>query len=147
VQRGNDRLPRFFAETDYRRYLINLREAALKRDCAVHAYVLMINHVHPLVALNAAGYVSRMMQSLGRRYVSRIDTTCPRTGTLWEGRHKACLDIASCSKTPSATNGSLKSAAISNNNACSAPHDSRHTSTSRSTGAPLRRRGRPKKSL
>lgn len=91
VQRGNDRLPCFFTEVDYRRYLINLREVALKHDCAVHAYVLMTNHVHLLVTPKAAGNVSRMMQSLGRRYVSYINTTYHRTGTLWEGRYKACL--------------------------------------------------------
>lgn len=91
VQRGNDRLPCFFAEIDYRRYLINLREAALKHDCAIHAYVLMTNHVHLLVTPRASGQVSRMMQSLGRRYVSYVNTTYHRTGTLWEGRYKACL--------------------------------------------------------
>jgi putative transposase len=91
VQRGNDRLPCFFTEADYRRYLINLREVAVKHDCAIHAYVLMTNHVHLLVTPNAAGSISRMMQSLGRRYVSYINTAHHRTGTLWEGRYKACL--------------------------------------------------------
>lgn len=37
VQRGNDRLPCFFREIDYRRYLTHLREAALNHDCAIHA--------------------------------------------------------------------------------------------------------------
>jgi putative transposase len=32
-----------------------------------------------------------MMQSLNRRYISYINTTYYRTGTLWEGRYKACL--------------------------------------------------------
>lgn len=91
VQRGNDRPPYFFADVDYRRYLTNLREAATKHGCAIHAYVLMTNHVHLLVIPNAVGSVSRMMQSLGRRYVSYINTACHRTGTLWEGRYKACL--------------------------------------------------------
>lgn len=91
VQRGNDRLPCFFAEADYRRYLTHLREAASKHDCAVHAYVLMTNHVHLLVTPQAPGQVSRMMQSLGRRYVSYVNATYHRTGTLWEGRFKACL--------------------------------------------------------
>ncbi|KFN41760.1 transposase, partial [Arenimonas oryziterrae] len=46
VQRGNDRQPCFFRELDYLRYLQELREAALKLDCRIHAYVLMTNHVH-----------------------------------------------------------------------------------------------------
>lgn len=91
VQRGNNRLPCFFTEADYRRYLINLHEAAQKHDCAVHAYVLMTNHVHLLVTPRASGNVSRMMQSLGRRYVGYINRTHQRTGTLWEGRYKSCL--------------------------------------------------------
>ncbi len=91
VQRGNNRLPCFFIEADYRRYLINLRDAAQKHGCAVHAYVLMTNHVHLLVTPRASGGVSRMMQSLGRRYVGYINRTHQRTGTLWEGRYKSCL--------------------------------------------------------
>lgn len=43
VQRGNDRRPCFFQEIDHVRYLDELREAATRADCAVHAYVLMTN--------------------------------------------------------------------------------------------------------
>ncbi len=32
-----------------------------------------------------------MMQALGRRYVRYVNQTYHRTGTLWEGRYKACL--------------------------------------------------------
>ena len=46
VQRGNDRQACFLREVDYSRYLQDLREAALKTQCRVHAYVLMTNHVH-----------------------------------------------------------------------------------------------------
>jgi putative transposase len=35
--------------------------------------------------------ISRVMQSLGRRYVQYINRTYRRCGTLWEGRHKASL--------------------------------------------------------
>ena len=44
IQRGNDRQPCFFREMDYVRYLQDLREAALRFGCRVHAYVLMTNH-------------------------------------------------------------------------------------------------------
>lgn len=49
VQRGNNRQATFFAEADYRYYLDCLVEASAKYDCALHAYVLMTNHVHLLV--------------------------------------------------------------------------------------------------
>jgi len=35
--------------------------------------------------------ISSVMQSIGRRYVQYINQTYRRTGTLWEGRHKASL--------------------------------------------------------
>jgi putative transposase len=51
----------------------------------------MTNHVHLLLTPQAVRGVAGMMQSLGRRYVSYINATYHRTGTLWEGRYKACL--------------------------------------------------------
>jgi hypothetical protein len=40
VQRGNNRQACFYREADYLRYLTNLREAAARYGCHVHAYVL-----------------------------------------------------------------------------------------------------------
>ena len=91
VQRGNDRQACFFDDVDYRIYLTGLREASLRYDCAVHAYVLMTNHVHLLLTPCARGGVSRMMQWLGRHYVGYVNARYRRTGTLWEGRFKSCL--------------------------------------------------------
>ncbi|WP_159015906.1 transposase [Cognatiluteimonas profundi] len=91
VQRGNDRQPCFFAPVDYIRYQDELREIALREGCAVHAYVQMTNHVHLLITPTEAGQVSRVMQALGRRYVRYVNDRYHRTGTLWEGRYKACL--------------------------------------------------------
>ena len=91
IQRGNNREPCFYGEADYRRYLDDLRNAAEKYECVVHAYVLMTNHVHLLVSSSAAYGISQMMQSLGRRYVRYINREYRRTGTLWEGRFKAAL--------------------------------------------------------
>lgn len=91
IQRGNDRRPCFFADGDYARYLDELREVALREGCAVHAYVLMTNHVHLLMTPTEAGQVARVMQALGRRYVRFVNDRYHRTGTLWEGRYKACL--------------------------------------------------------
>ena len=90
VQRGNDRGPCFFREPDYVRYLGLLRELAAREGCAVHAYVLMTNHVHLLLSPSAAGAVARLMQSMGRSYVRYVNDSYERTGTLWEGRYKAC---------------------------------------------------------
>jgi putative transposase len=48
VQRGVNREPFFFAEEDYHCYLHWLQKSAVDWDCAIHAYVLMTNHVHQI---------------------------------------------------------------------------------------------------
>lgn len=45
----------------------------MREGCAVHAYVLMTNHVHLLVTPMTEGAIGRVMQSLGRRYVRYIN--------------------------------------------------------------------------
>jgi len=89
IQRGNDRQRIFFAADDYLAYATWLAEAARDHGCAVHAYVLMTNHVHLLLTPADAESVPRMLQSLGRRYVRAINARRRRTGTLWEGRYRA----------------------------------------------------------
>lgn len=91
VQRGNNREPCFFCDRDFALYLEWLREASVKYECVIHAYVLMTNHVHLLATPRTPIGISRMMQSLGRRYVQYINLSRGRTGTLWEGRHHASL--------------------------------------------------------
>lgn len=91
VQRGNNRNPCFFSDGDCAAYLDWLQRAAEKLDCAIHAYVLMTNHVHLLLTPGRLGAVSALMQSLGRRYVQYVNHTYRRTGTLWEGRFLASV--------------------------------------------------------
>jgi REP element-mobilizing transposase RayT len=38
----------------------------MREGCAVHAYVLMTNHVHLLMTPTAAGQIARVLQGLGR---------------------------------------------------------------------------------
>jgi len=91
VHRGNNRQAVFFSEQDYFKYLDTLRRACAASDCAVHAYVLMTNHIHLLVTPAQENSLSLMMQSLGRRYVPYINGKYQRSGTLWEGRYKSAL--------------------------------------------------------
>ena len=49
VQRGNNRNQCFFSSGDRRFYLQCLNDACRRRECRVHAYVLMTNHVHLLM--------------------------------------------------------------------------------------------------
>ena len=89
IQRGNDRAPIFFDDEDRTFCLAWLAEAAARYGCAIHAYVLMTNHVHLLVTPSDAESLPRTMQSLGRRYVRHVNAAYRRTGTLWEGRYRA----------------------------------------------------------
>ena len=91
VQRGNNRAACFFADEDYRFYLHWLAIYARQYGCAIHAYVLMTNHVHLLLTPSKPEAPAKLMQSLGRRYVQYINKCYQRSGTLWEGRYKASL--------------------------------------------------------
>jgi len=91
TQRGVDRCPTFLASNDYAFYRWALREAAIESGCAVHAYVLMTNHVHLLTTPADTSGPARMMRSLGKRYVRYFNDHYRRTGTLWEGRYRSAL--------------------------------------------------------
>ena len=91
VQRGNNRQSCFFQTADYQLYLETVFACAMRYKVAVHAYVLMTNHVHLLLTPTEKWGVSRMMQLLGATYASKINSTYRRTGSLWEGRYKSSL--------------------------------------------------------
>jgi len=91
VQRGHNRDPCFFAEEDYHAYLHWLGQALKAHGVALHAYVLMTNHVHLLVTPERAADLPKLLISLGRRYVQYINRTYRRTGTLWDSRYKSSV--------------------------------------------------------
>jgi len=91
IQRGNNRCPIFIADEDYGCFRYYLQRACVRHGCHIHAYVFMTNHIHLLLTPDSEGSISKMMQSLGRRYVQYFNTTYQRTGTLWEGRYKSTL--------------------------------------------------------
>jgi len=91
TQRGVDRCPTFLAGDDFAFYRWALHEAATESDCAIHAYVLMTNHIHLLTTPADASGPACMMRSLGKRYVRYFNDRYRRTGTLWEGRYRSAL--------------------------------------------------------
>ena len=48
-------MPCFLDDVDRRLYLQALREMSMRYACAIHAYVLMTNHVHLLATPETAG--------------------------------------------------------------------------------------------
>lgn len=91
VVRGNDRQAIFRSDGDRIYFHKNLSDLAVRHGLAVHAYVLMTNHVHILATPERSTSVPATLQSLGRRYVRYFNDLHNRTGTLWEGRYKAAL--------------------------------------------------------
>jgi putative transposase len=91
IQRGVNRAACFVGDVDRRYYLKLLAKSAARRHCAIHAYVLMTNHVHLLVTPSERGALGALMQDLGRSYVRVINAIHGRTGTLWEGRFKSSV--------------------------------------------------------
>ena len=91
IQRGNNRTACFYTDDDYGVYLQHLAKQAAKFECAVHAYVLMTNHVHLLLTPNKEDGTSLLMKHLGQRYVQYINRTYRRSGTLWEGRFRSSI--------------------------------------------------------
>lgn len=91
IQRGNNRQAVFFGPSDYLAYIEWLTEIAAEQDLAIHAYVLMPNHVHLLATPKSEGSIPTTMQTLGRLYVRRVNHLTGRTGSLWEGRYRSTV--------------------------------------------------------
>jgi putative transposase len=91
IQRGNNRTPCFYADEDFGLYLHHLGQLAARFECAVHAYVLMTNHVHLLMTPARPDGASLLMKHLGQRYVQYVNKCYRRSGTLWEGRFRSSI--------------------------------------------------------
>lgn len=91
ISRGNNRDACFYSDDDSLFYLTCLQGACQRYGVSLHAYVLMSNHVHLLMTPAREDGISKVMQSVGRRYVQYINMNYRRSGTLWEGRHKSSL--------------------------------------------------------
>jgi putative transposase len=91
IVRGNNRVDIFRDDGDRLFYLRQLCVAARRHGCAIHAYVLMSNHVHLLLSPASATSIAGTVQSVGRSYVQVFNRRYERTGTLWDGRYRATL--------------------------------------------------------
>jgi putative transposase len=91
IQQGNDLQIIFRDADDYLAFINWLRDASRQFKVAVHAYVLMTNHLHLLATPSDEQGLSKMMQWIGRHYVPYFNRKYGRTGTLWQGRYKATV--------------------------------------------------------
>jgi len=91
LQRGHNRQPCFLSDADRRYYLEQLTSEAGPAGCAIHAYVLMTNHLHLLVTPSRQDSLSRLMRAVNLRFTRRVNARLGRTGTLWESRFKSIV--------------------------------------------------------
>ncbi len=91
IQRGNNRQDIFLDGQDCERILAELGELLKVHAVALHAYVLMPNHVHLLATPESKDSLSKLMQALGRRYVAWFNRRHARTGGLFEGRFRTSV--------------------------------------------------------
>ena len=83
----------FTNDTDRNVFLGYLRECLedAAGDFALHAYVLMTNHVHLLATGVREGIVPALMQRIGTRYARYFNAARGRTGPLFGSRYWSSL--------------------------------------------------------
>jgi putative transposase len=91
IQRGNDRQLIFRDAEDYQRFLGWLKDSAKEFGVAIHAYVLMPNHLHLLASPATHNGLAQMMQRVGRYYVPWFNHKYERYGGLFQGRFRTSL--------------------------------------------------------
>lgn len=87
VQRGRGRTPCFSGAVDRRAYLDALAASAAEDGCALHAYVLMGNHVHLLLTPGRADAPARLMRTLAERYGRHLAEAYGHEGDVWDGHY------------------------------------------------------------
>ena len=91
VQRGHSGQPVFADQDDRATYLSALREAARAHHVQVHAWALLPNEVLLLATPTDAQSLGRLVQAIGRGYVSAYNRKHQRSGTLWDGRFRCSV--------------------------------------------------------
>lgn len=88
--RGIDKSTIFRDDQDRHRFLERLGENVQAAQCAVHAWVLMDNHVHMLFRSGKQG-ISAVMRKVLTWYAQYFNRRHNRTGHLFENRYKSIL--------------------------------------------------------
>lgn len=90
LHRGYRREPVFLSNEDFACYLCNLRDLAARHDCRIHAYCLMLNHVHLLVRVGEdPASLARLMHQLAARQAQHTRRKYGRCTPLWEERFRS----------------------------------------------------------
>jgi len=91
IQRGHSARAVFADDEDRQTYLAALREAAGTEEVRIHAYALLDGEVQLLATPLGPTGLSRLMQAVGRHYVSAHHRRHGGSGTLWDGRFRCAV--------------------------------------------------------
>ena len=91
LQSANDSQLIFRDEDDFQQFLVWLKQSAREFKVAIHAYVLMPDHLHLLASPSSAEGLAQTMQRVGRYYVPWYNAKYDRSGGLFKGRFKTSL--------------------------------------------------------
>lgn len=78
-------------EEDYDFFYSKLLELSIKHSVDIHAYIVTKSFFEFLATPKTSESISKLMQSLGKSYVTYYNKKYNRTGTIWQGRYKSSL--------------------------------------------------------
>lgn len=90
TSRGNEQKDVFKSQKDREKFLDYLASATERYGAVVHAFCLMINHYHLLLA-TPNGNLAQIMRHLYGAYTTYFNVKRQRSGHLFQGRYKAIL--------------------------------------------------------
>jgi putative transposase len=91
LQSANDGQLIFRDADDFQRLLGWMKDSAREFKVAIHAYVLMPDHLHLLATPATDEGLAQMMQRVGRYFVPFYNAKYGRSGGLFKGRFKTSL--------------------------------------------------------
>ena len=91
IQPGHHALKVFADDLDRKHYIAALQEAAHQERVQLHACALGAHAVHLLATPPQPGSLGRLVQAVGRRYVSAYHRRHGGSGTLWNGRFRCAI--------------------------------------------------------
>ncbi len=91
VQRPAEGRHLFVDADDYELFIQLISEAAKEHGVALHGYVLLPDQVRLLATPAHPESITRLMQTIGRRYVPHLNRKTARVGPLWDRRFRSTL--------------------------------------------------------
>ena len=91
IQRGHGAQAAFVDQSDREAYLAALGQSAAECQVEVLAWGLLANEVQLLLVPALSPALGRLMQAVGRRYVSAYHRRHGGAGSLWDGRYRCAV--------------------------------------------------------